>query len=296
MSPDILLSAAVDGLMIGGMYGAVAAGLSLVFGVLRVINFAHGSMLMVGMFLVYWLWAVWGLNPYLSAFVAAPVLFLLGYCLQNFVISPLFRREKSGVVEPLSVLLLTAGVGLMLDNGALLFFGADSRSISMPFASETFRLGEVVLNYSRLLAFVASIAMTGALYLLLASTEMGRSIRAVSQHRDAAALCGLDVYHIFAITFGLGVATLGIAAAFLMPFYYVQPTVGSIFGIKSFIVVVLGGIGSIPGALLGGMIIGLIESVGGQFVTATSAAMFSFLVFIVVLLVRPKGLFGKLEA
>jgi len=296
MSPEILLSAAVDGLLIGGMYGAVAVGLSLIFGVLRVINFAHGSMLMIGMFLVYWLWVLFGLNPYLSAVVAAPVLFLLGFCLQNYVISPLFRRERSGVVEPLSVLLVTVGVGLILDNGALLFFGADTRSISLPFASETLNLGAVILNWSRVLAFATSVAMTGALYLLLAKTEMGRAIRAVSQHRDAAALCGLNVYRIFAITFGLGAATLGVAASFLMPFYYVQPTVGSVFGIKSFIVVVLGGIGSIPGALLGGMIIGLIESVGGQFVTATSAAIFSFLVFIVVLLVRPKGLFGKLEA
>lgn len=295
MSPDILASSLVDGILTGGLYGAVAAGLSLVFGVLRVINFAHGSMLMLAMYLVYWLFVLWGINPYLSALVAAPVLFILGYAMQRYIITPFFKRERAMVVEPLSVLLLTAGVGLILDNGALLLWGADFRSITFPFASETTILGPVVLNWSRVLAFLASVAMTGGLYLLLAKTEMGKNIRAVSQHRDAAALCGLNVYQTFAVTFGLGVATLGVAAAFLVPFYYIQPLVGSVFGTKSFIVVVLGGIGSIPGALLGGLIIGIIESVSSQFVAATSAAMFSFVVFILVLLLRPKGLMGKLD-
>lgn len=296
MNAEILLAAAVDGLLLGGIYGAVAVGLSLVFGVLRVINFAHGSMLMLGMYISYLLWSIWEVNPYLSALVGGPALFVLGYLLQDKIIGPLFRRERAMVVEPISVLLLTAGVGIILDNTALMLFGAEYHAVILPFASETARLGLVVVNYARALAFLASVAITLGLYFLLARTELGRAIRAVAQHREAAALCGLDVYRTFSITFGLGIATLGIAGAFLVPFFYVQPSIGSVFGIKSFIIVVLGGLGSIPGALLGGIIIGLIEAVGAQFVPATAASILSFVVFIMVLFLKPTGLLGKLEA
>jgi len=291
MDLTIIGLALVNGILLGGLYGAVALGLSLIFGVMRVINFAHGSFLMVGMFIPFWLWHFGGLNPYIATIFTVPALFLLGYFIQSTVLSALFTRERAMVVEPLSVLLVTAGIGLILDNLALILFGPNFRAVKMDFASSTFQLGMLTINNTRLIALLASIGITLALSYFLSSTDMGRSIRATSQNRDAAALAGINVARIYNITFGVGCAVLGIVGCVMLPFYYVSPSVGMAFGIRSFIVVVLGGIGSIPGSIFGGLIIGIVESVAGQFVTATSATIFSFIIFILVLFFRPKGLF-----
>jgi branched-chain amino acid transport system permease protein len=293
MDPLILGIAIVNGIVLGGLYGAIAIGLSLIFGVMRVINFAHGSFLMIGLFLPYWLWRLWGFTPYLSILVTAPVLFLLGYLIQATIIAPLFKRERAMVLEPLSVLMLTAGVGLILDNVAFMGFGPDFRGITMDFASRALWIGGVLnLNYTRLLAFLASLAITAALSLFLVRTDLGRAIRSTAQNRDAAALCGINVPRIYNVTFGLGCAVLGVVGCFMIPFYLVSPSVGLAFGIRSFITVVLGGIGSIPGCILGGLILGVVESVAAQFVTATSASIFSFVIFVLVLFFRPTGLLG----
>jgi len=293
MEPIILGIALVNGILIGGLYGAVALSLSLIFGVMRVINFAHGSLLMVAMFVSYWLWRLLGLNPYLSIVFTAPILFGLGYFIQATVISPLFRRERAMILEPLSVLLLTAGVFMILDNSALLFFGPDFRAVQMDFSIKTIRIGILAINWARLIAFLAGIGVTCALSLFLSHSDMGRAIRATAQHRDAAALSGIDVPKIYNITFGLGCAVLGIIGSLMVPFYPVSPSLGIAFGIKSFIVVVLGGIGSLPGCILGGLLLGIVESVAAQFVTSTSAAIFSFVIFILVLTFRPTGLMGQ---
>ncbi len=293
MDPIILGIAVVNGILLGGLYGAVALGLSLIFGVMRVINFAHGTFLMLGLFIPYWLWQFFGVSPYVSILVAAPLLFALGYGIQATIIAPLFRRERALVLEPLSVLLLTAGVGLILDNLTLMIFGPNVRGVQMPFASRSIWIGETLsINLPRLFAFLASVGIAVALSLFLRRTDLGRSIRSTAQNRDAAALCGINVPRIFNITFGLGCAVLGIIGCIMVPFYYVSPTAGMSFGVKSFITVVLGGIGSIPGSILGGLILGLVESIAAQFVTATSAAIFSFCIFILVLLLRPTGLMG----
>jgi len=293
MDPIIIGVAVVNGLMIGGIYGAVALGLSLIFGVMRVINFAHGSFLMVGMFIPYWLWKLFGVNPYLSVVVAAPALFFLGYMVQSVVIAPLIRRERALVLEPVSVLMLTAGLTWIMDNLALMFFGPNFRAVQLDFALNTIQIGILSMNVTRLLAFIMSILVAIGLSMFLAKTDLGRAIRSTAQNRDAAALCGINVSKVYNITFGLGCATLGIVACFMIPFYYVSPSVGLGFGIRSFIVVVLGGIGSIPGSILGGLVLGVVESVGGQFVTATSASLFSFIIFIGVLVFKPTGLMGK---
>jgi len=293
MDPIILGVAVVNGILLGGLYGAVALGLSLIFGVMRVINFAHGTFLMFGLFIPYWLWQLFGFNPYVSVLVAAPVLFAVGYGVQATIIAPLFKRERAMVLEPLSVLLLTAGVGLILDNLTLMAFGPNVRAVQVRFASTSLWIGETLsINVPRLIAFVASVAIAVALSLFLSRTDLGRSIRSTAQNRDAAALCGINVPQIYNITFGLGCAVLGIVGCVMVPFYYVSPTVGLAFGVKSFIIVVLGGIGSIPGSILGGLILGIVESITAQFVTATSAAIFSFLIFILVLFFRPTGLMG----
>lgn len=292
---DPLLAAHVikNGLLIGGIYGGVALGLSLIFGVMRIINFAHGSLLMVAMYLAWFLWMTLGLHPYVAAFITVPALFGLGYLIQSQIISHLFTREKALVVEPLSALLLTAGIFLVLDNVVLMIFGPDVRAVSVDIAYENFFIGEIPVNIPRFIAFVASIVVASGLSYWLKHSDMGRAIRATAQNRDAATMSGINVPFIYNITFGLGVAILGLFGALLVPFFSITPTLGISFGIKSFIVVVLGGIGSIWGCVVGGIVLGLFEAVASQFVTATSAAIFSFGLFIVILLVRPKGLMGK---
>jgi len=213
--------------------------------------------------------------------------------MQATIISPLFKRERAKVLEPLSVLMLTAGVFLIMDNAALLLFGPDYRAVKMDFSLKVLRFGLLTINYARLLAFLMSIMITVILSYFLASTDLGRSIRATALNRDAAALCGINVPRVYNVTFGIGCAVLGIIGCFMVPFYYVSPSVGVAFGIRSFIIVVLGGIGSIPGSILGGIILGVVESVGGQFVTATSAVIFSFCIFILVLFFKPTGLMGQ---
>jgi branched-chain amino acid transport system permease protein len=293
---ELLISSFVMGLLLGGLYAAVAVGLSLIFGIIRVINFAHGAFLMLAMYTGFWLWYFFGMSPYLSLLIIAPLFFFFGYIVQDLIIKPMFVREKALVVEPLGVLLLMAGFDLVLSNLALLFFKSDFRSIISPFASATISLGFTSINVSRFIVFLLAFAITGFLYWLLNRTEIGIAIRSVGQNREAAALCGVNVYQIYAFTFGIGTASVAIAGGAIVPFYYVNPAMGLPLAVKSFIVVVLGGLGSIPGALLGGLILGVVESITAPFVTATSSAIFSFLLFIIVLFIRPKGLMGVLEA
>jgi len=292
---ETLVPAFVTGLLLGGLYGAIAVGLSLIFGIIRVVNFAHGAILMTAMYASYWLWALLGVDPYLSILFVGPAFFLVGYVTQHILIRPMFVRERALVIEPLGVLLLMAGFDLVLSNLALLFFRADYRSVAHPLGSATFPLFSMILSIPRSIVFVLALVLTGGLSWLLARTELGTAIRSVGQNREAAALCGVNVYRIYNVTFGLGTAALAIAGAAILPFYYVNPTMGSPLAVKSFMVVVLGGLGSVPGALVGGLVLGVVESVAGQFVPATAAAIFSFVLFVFVLFTRPRGLMGTLD-
>lgn len=292
---ETLAPALVTGLLLGGLYGAIAVGLSLIFGVIRVINFAHGGFLMAAMYASYWGWALLGLDPYLSILVVGPLFFGVGYAAQHLLIRPMFLRERALVVEPLGVLLLMAGFDLVLSNAALLFFRADYRGVTHPLGAVTFPFLFMDLSVARTLVFVLALVLTGGLSWLLTHTELGTAIRSVGQNREAAALCGVNVYRIYDLTFGLGTAVLAITGAAMLPFYYVNPAMGPPLAIKSFMVVVLGGLGSVPGALVGGLVLGVVESVAAQFVPATAAAIFSFVLFVVVLLTRPRGIMGTLE-
>jgi branched-chain amino acid transport system permease protein len=290
-----LVESAISGVITGGMYGAIAVGLSLIFGVLRVINFAHGSFLMIAMFAYFWLWYLFGLEPYLAAVVVVPAIFLLGYAVQNLVITPMYKRERALVVEPIGVLLLTAGLALVMDNLALMFFQSDFRVIGSRLGEVNVPLGFMSLSLTRVIACLAGLAMAVGIGWFLARTELGKAIRAVSQNREAAALCGVNVYRTYNLTFGLGSALVALAGALIAPFFYVYPGLGAVFGVRSFLVVVLGGLGSIPGAVLGGIVIGVVEAVTALFVPATSAIIFAFALFVLVLLFRPTGLMGTLE-
>jgi branched-chain amino acid transport system permease protein len=289
----VLSYAALNGLLVGAMLGGIALGLSLIFGVLRIVNFAHGSFLMLAMYTAFWLQKLAGLDPYFSVAIAAPLMFALGYAVQAVIIAPLIRRERALVVEPISALLLTAGVYIVVDNLALMIFGPNVRSVNSGIQTTMLLIGDFPLNTFRVVAAIVPFVLAGGLVLWLAKTDTGRAIRATAQNRDAAAMSGIDVSRIYNVTFGLGCAMVGVMGCLIAPFIPLTPQVGLTFGIKSFIVVVLGGIGSIAGSLVGGIVIGLFESIASQFVATPTATILSLGLFILVLLLRPQGLMGK---
>jgi branched-chain amino acid transport system permease protein len=291
---EYFLQAIVNGLLMGSVYGLTALGLTLIFGVMKVINFAHGSFLMIGMFASYWLFALTGLDPYVGLIVVVPFCFAVGYFTQAVLIQPIFKMEK-GVREPLGVLLLTSGLWLFLDNVALLLFGADFRAAKTAYSGMNYQFGSILVSVPRFYAFAGTMAGAIALYVFLKITSIGKAIRATGQDRDVAGLMGVNIYRIYNIAFGIGIAITGLVGGLLTPFFYVHPTVGFAFDIRAFVIVVLGGLGSIPGALIGGLIIGLIESVGAQFMTATGTAAIIYIIFLLVLFFKPEGLLGLKE-
>jgi branched-chain amino acid transport system permease protein len=287
-----ILEDAINGILMGSIYGLTALGLTVIFGVLKVINFAHGSLLMVGMYLAYWTIHLTGLHPYLSLVFVVPLMFLFGYYLQDIVIKPIFKAEKD-VREPITVIIVTTGVWYILDNLTLLIFGPQYRSIqNNPLKGRMLEVGDMLISVPKLWGFAAAILTALVIYLFFQKTRIGRAIRATSLDREAASLMGINQYKVYNIAFGIGTAAAGVAAVALVPFYNVFPTVGVLFDIKGFIIVVLGGLGSIGGAIVGGIIVGLIESVAPQFMTATWTEAIVYGLFLVVLFVKPSGLFG----
>jgi branched-chain amino acid transport system permease protein len=287
-----ILEDTINGILMGSIYGLTALGLTIIFGVLKVINFAHGSMLMVGMYVAYWAVLLTGFHPYATLVLVIPVMYLFGYYLQDIVIKPIFKAEKD-VREPITVIIVTTGVWYILDNLTLMIFGPQYRNIQdNPLRGRMVEFGDMMISVPKLWGFFAAVLTGAVVYWLFQKTRMGRAIRATSLDREAASLMGINQYKIYNVAFGIGTATAGIAAVTLVPFYNVFPTVGVLFDIKGFIIVVLGGLGSIGGALLGGIIIGLIESIGPQFMTATWTEAIVYGLFLLALFVKPSGLFG----
>jgi branched-chain amino acid transport system permease protein len=287
-----VLEDTINGILMGSIYGLTALGLTIIFGVLKVINFAHGSLLMVGMYVAYWTVLLTGIHPYLALVIVIPVMFIFGYYMQDIVIKPIFKAEKE-VREPITVIIVTTGIWYILDNLTLLVFGPDYRSIGEnPLKGKMLELGEMLISVPKIWGFGAAILTAVAVYWFLQKTRMGRAVRATSLDRDAASLMGINQYKIYNIAFGIGTAAAGIAGVVLVPFYNVFPTVGVLFDIKGFIIVVLGGLGSISGAILGGIIVGVIESVAPQFMTATWTEAIVYGLFLAVLFIKPSGLFG----
>jgi len=285
LAPDILLAAVLNGLMTGAIYALAAVGLTLVYGVLHIINFAHGAMLSAAMFAAYFAWLA-GIDPYLALIGLAPTFFALGYALQRFVIAPASHGEDQ------NVLLVTLGLSIVIENVLLAAFHSDTRSIDLPYGFASLDLGFAFLPLPRVVAFGGACLVAAALWLLLRHTDTGKAIRAVAKEQYGAALMGIDVAHIYAVTFGLGAACLAVAACLLLPSYYVNPRVGEAYVLVAFTVVVFGGMGSVPGALIGGLVIGVIESLTGLFFGDNLGQLGIFVLFILMLLLRPTGLFG----
>ena len=284
--PQIVLEALINGLLTGSVYALVALGLTLVYGVLHIINFAHGALLTLAMFAVLMVHLGFGLDPYLAIFVLTPLFFGLGYGLQRFVIGPASRNDDG------SILLVTLGLSIILENALLAVFRSDTRALTLDYSFQVVDVGFALLSFTRVVGFGVAILVAGLLWAVLALTDTGKAIRAVAKEKLGAALVGIDVRHVYAVTFGLGTACIAIAACLLMPSFYVNPRVGNAFVLVAFTVVVLGGMGSIPGAVIGGLIIGVVESLCGLYLGESLGQIGIFAIFILVLLLRPTGLFG----
>jgi branched-chain amino acid transport system permease protein len=276
-----------NGLVLGGLYACIAAGFSLVWGVLNIINILHGSFIVLGGYLAFYLYTLFGVHPFVSILIAAPLFFALGYALQRSMINRMIAAPV------LLTLTLTFGLDLVLSNAMLTAFTADFRKLILDPPLGIVSLGPVVLPVDRLLAMVLALALTGLLYLLLSRSRIGRAIVAVRMDREAASLMGVDVKSVYAITFGLGALMAGASGPLLAMIFPISPLTGPVYLGKAFVICVLGGLGSVPGAMIGGLALGLVESFGALWFGSEHATTLSFVLLIVVLLVRPEGLLGR---
>lgn len=286
LDPAILLSAFLNGLTTGAVYALIALGLTLIYGVLHIINFAHGAALMVALYAVYFLNERLGIDPYVALPFVTLGMFAFGYVLQRVVIN----HASHGKDE--NILLVTLGISIVLENLALVWFHSDTHNIETGYSLVTVQIGPAMIALPKIIAFFGALVLAGGLFTAMRMTDLGRAIRAVSREKYGAKLMGIDVARIYALAFGIGMACVGAAACFLLPTYYVNPQVGDGFVLVAFTIVVLGGMGSFGGALVGGLLIGVVESLGGLWFGDSLGQMGIFAIFIVVLLVRPRGFFG----
>ena len=287
MHLGILLPAIVNGVLNGALYALIALGLTLVYGVLHIINFAHGTLLTAALFAAFFLHQMLGLDPYLALFILTPAFFAVGYTLQRFIIGPASHGDDG------NILLVTLGLAVIIENALLFAFRADTRTIDVAYGFAVVPVAGMFISVPRLVGLAGAAAVALLLWLLLSLTDTGKAIRAVAKEKLGAQLSGIDVAHIYAVTFGLGTACVAIAACLLIPTYYVNPHVGNAFVLIAFTTVVLGGMGSIPGALLGGLFVGLVESLCGLYLGESLGQIGIYLMFIMVLLFRPSGLLGE---
>jgi branched-chain amino acid transport system permease protein len=287
---ETLLQSVVSGVLTGSLYAMIGVGLTIIFGVMRIINLAHGEMVMLGMFGAYWSFTLWHVDPFVSAVLWVPLLFLAGMLAYRYLLKPIMPGGE------LNTLLYTAGLSLLVANLALFAFTGDYRTLNLPYALEPLRPFGIAVPVPLAVAFGMAALITLALYLFLMRTDTGRAVRATSQNPEAAALMGVKVERIDMITFGLGTALAAAAGVLLVPSLYLYPTVGEILNVKCFVIVVLGGLGSIPGAIAGGILLGVAESLGAVYVSVAYKDTIGFVMFLLVLLFRPQGLFGARQA
>jgi len=286
MSFVALVQTVASGVLTGGVYAMVGIGLTVVFGVMRIVNFAHGEFLAVGMYLAFVLFRSFGLDPYLSLLPVVPAGLLLGAAVERILLAPI---KDSAEHAPI---LMTVGVGLILSNALLLVFGAHPETIYTSYSTRTVHLFSITLSVPLLVSFAFTALGVGLLYWVLTRTDFGRAVRATAQNRDAAELQGVDTRFVRTAVFAIGSALSMSAGVLLLPALYVFPTIGGIFTLKAFVVTVLGGMGSVMGAIWGGLLLGVVESLAAGFGATGYRDAFGLIAFLIVLLVRPQGLFG----
>ncbi|MCM0083409.1 branched-chain amino acid ABC transporter permease [Geomonas sp. Red32] len=280
----------ISGLLIGGVYALIGIGLTIIFGVMRIINFAHGDIMMIGMYLTYNLFTLAGIDPFVSVAITIPIMFLFGALLQKVFINRVLNAL------PQNQILLTIGLGLIMSNTMMLIFTSDYQILTTSYSSSSFRLFHISISQPLAISFVITAGITALLYWFFMKTDTGQAIRATAQDRDAAQLMGINVKRMSIIAFGLGSSLAGTAGALISPTYYIFPQIGSTFTLKAFVITVLGGMGSILGATLGGILIGVAESMGAVYISSGWKDVVVFVLFLLVLVFKPSGLLGKSRA
>ncbi len=283
----LLLQVLVNGLLLGGLYGIMALGMSLIWGVMNIVNIAHGAVIMVGAYLTFWMFSLWGIDPFVSLPLTIGVLFVYGYCLQRYVLNLIVRAQL------FLTLLITFGVEVVMINLARLLWSSDLRQVTPAYAAANFEVGGLTIPWVRLWVFVATVVLSVAFLVLLERTRLGRAIRATSEELRAARLTGIPVAHIYAITFGLGAALAGAAGGLWGMLFPITPVMGGSLTLKSFVVAVLGGLGTMMGAIVGGLVLGLTESFTATYLGPTYPNAVSFGLLVLILIVRPSGILGR---
>ncbi|MCL4424039.1 MAG: branched-chain amino acid ABC transporter permease [Firmicutes bacterium] len=283
---SLLGQAVIFGLLLGGMYALIAIGMTLIMGVMKIINLAHGALVMVGMYVTYFSFKQWGLDPYLGLFVAMPVLFILGSLIQRHLINRLVAVES---ILPENQVLLTVGIMLVLTELIRLLFKSDYRSVATAYSSRTFSVAGMSFSFPMTIGFLIAMLFSFLLHLFLTRTDLGRSIRATAQDREAAVYMGVDAPRVTMITFGLGSALAAAGGSLLLPLFYLWPDIGHLFTAKAFIITILGGMGSTVGAIFGGLTLGIAESLGATYISMGYKDAVGLVIFLLVLLFIPGG-------
>ena len=290
MPAEIYLNVAIGGVLTGLVYGLMALGLSVIFGVVRVVNFAHGEMMTIAMYIALTLFSAFHLDPLIMLIPIAAVLFAFGYALQASVINPFVTRP-----DYMQFLLLVA-VAIIIVNVLLIIFGPDAKGIQTSYSYDSFQIGALIIDATKAYAGLGALVVAAALFAFFQYTTLGTSIRACADNYTGALVVGLDVKHLYALTFGLGAACVGAAGVMLILIVDVTPSLGPAYTLLAFVIVITGGLGSMPGALLGGVLIGLTEAMAGLLFTPSAKSMFAFAILVLVLLFRPQGIMGKRAA
>jgi len=284
---DLVANVVVAGVLTGLVYGLMALGLSVIFGVVRVVNFAHGEMMTIAMYAATFLFAALGLDPFLCILPVAAAFFAFGYALQAGLVNPFITRPEH------SQFMLLVAVAIVMVNGLLMIFGPDARNVQVDYQLESFEIGKILVDKARLYAAGAAITTAFALFAFFRSTLVGKAIRACADNHLGALVVGLNVKHLYALTFGVGAVCVAVAGCAQVLLVDVTPPLGPYYTLLAFVIVIVGGLGSMPGALLGGVLIGVSEALAGLFIDPSAKSMFSFGLLILVLLFRPQGLLGK---
>ncbi len=297
---EVLLQTLISGILLGGLYALIGLGMTIIMGVMKIINLAHGELMMVGMYIAYVLYAHFHIDPYLSIFIAAPALFLFGMALQKFLINPVVKVDS---ILPENQVILTVGIGMVLANLATIIFTSDYLQTPVSYGTKAWYLTdlwkkspiELSLSFPWSVSFVFSLLITAGLWFFLTKMDTGKSIRATAQDSDAALLMGVNVGRMRVITFGLGSALVGAAGCLFIPIYYIYPDIGGQFTLIAFVITILGGLGSTVGAIIGGLILGLFESLTATYIGMGWAPVGRFVIFIAVLIFIPGGVASLLK-
>ncbi len=287
MPLDVYLNVAIGGVLTGLVYGLMALGLSVIFGVVRVVNFAHGEMMTIAMFLAVVLCSALHLDPLILLIPIAAVMFVFGYVLQRGLINPFITRPEH------SQFLLLVALAIIITNTLLIIFGPDARAVQTAYGFDSFQFGRIIVDAAKVYAGIAAVAFAAALFVFFRFTLIGKAIRACADNHTGALVVGLDVNQLYALTFGLGAACVGAAGTMLTLLIDATPMLGPSYTLLAFVIVITGGLGSMPGALLGGVLIGVTEAIAGLLFTPSAKSMFAFAILVLVLLFRPQGILGK---